>query len=32
MFGGDKSSQSRDLRKAREFWKAYKEAQHGTAE
>jgi putative addiction module killer protein len=32
LVGGDKSSQSRDIRKAREFWKAYKEAQHGTAE
>ena len=32
LVGGDKSSQSRDIRKAREFWKAYREAQHGKAE
>ena len=32
LVGGDKSSQSRDIRKARGFWKAYREAQHGKTE
>jgi putative addiction module killer protein len=31
LLGGTKASQSRDIRRAQQYWSDYLEAQHGTA-